>query len=85
MMDKQRELEKKILRGQQAKEALSFMDDFENNEAQKLWWSSVHCQSDAIERILGMAPLIGEFKSMLEAVVNDGLMAAKDLELLSDE
>ena len=78
---KRLQLENLILRGQQAKTALSFFDAFEKEQKQKLWEACLERDATAMIQTRHIAQTTADFKSFLQAAVSDGMIAEKDLRM----
>ena len=74
-------LEQKIERGQQARVALSFFDEFEADQKEKLWTAAQKNDSQLITALGYIALTAGAFKSYLQAAVSDGQVAERDLQM----
>jgi len=73
------QLENLILRGQQAKTALSFFDAFEQEQKQKLWDAALEMDATSMIAARHIAQTTADFKSFLQTAVSDGMIAEKDL------
>ena len=75
------QLENLILRGQQAKTALSFFDEFEQAQKQTLWDAALEMDATKLIAARHIAQTTADFKSLLQTAVTDGMIAAKDLQM----
>lgn len=73
------QLEQLIAKGQQARVALSFFDDFEQEQKQKLWEACLERDATAMIQTRHIAQTTADFKSFLQTAVSDGMIAEKDL------
>lgn len=78
---KRLELEQIIERGQSAKIALSFFDDFEVEQKEKLWKAASKSDTQMVTALGYIALTAGTFKEYLLAAVADGTVAEKDLQM----
>ena len=73
------QLEQLIAKGQQARVALSFFDEFETLQKQKLWDAALEKDATALITTRHIAQTTADFKSFLQAAASDGMIAEKDL------
>ena len=78
--EKRLRLEQQAARGQQAKAALSFFDEFEQTQKERLWRAAQKSDAHLMTALGLIALTTGEFKNYLLAVAADGMIAEKDLQ-----
>lgn len=77
-MDRGR-LERAALKGQQAAVCLTFLNDFENVQRDKLWTAAMSRDAQTVDTVSRCAAFLGMFRDYLISVKNDGLVAEKSL------
>ncbi len=74
------QLENLILRGQQAKTALSFFIEFEEQQKSRLWEAVQRGDEPKITAISMIARTAGEFRTYLATTAGNGVIAEKELQ-----